>query len=71
MQHKLINEKQNNNIHFRSQYIGVSGKVTISEKIKICKNSPQKQVGGYFFLGSWLDMCGRQISGLSLDSPGR
>lgn len=48
----------------------MSGKVTISEKIKICKKSPQKGAGGHFFLVSQLEVCGRQISGrqISLDS---
>lgn len=72
MQCKLISENQNGNIHFRSRCIGVSGKVTISEKIKICKNSPQNGTGGYFFLGSQLEVCGRQISALSRQLfPGR
>lgn len=62
MKCKLIHEKQNSCIHSRSQYFGLSSKVTLSGKIRICKSSPQKGDDDYFFLGSKIEMCRPQTS---------
>lgn len=50
MKCKLISGKRNNGIHIRSQYIGASTKITISEKIKILKSCSWKGEGDYLLL---------------------